>query len=180
MIKVDNRPFEKKRKEIQRLITKLKSVRNTMRVADLAKSIIFKRVKSGFGVNDDQKANAIKRRLLALGGGGQNPAEARRKYLLFRRTIDLGLFGTIGKSNLTLTGQMLDALDSKILSNGFRIDIKNTVRRKIGNERTTITNSQVANFVSEKRPFLALTIPEQRIVLKEYERIIRELSRTIR
>jgi hypothetical protein len=84
------------------------------------------------------------------------------------------------KSNLTLSGQMLEALDYKSTSKGFTVFVKNTKRSKIGNEKKTITNDKVAEYVSKQgRPFLALTKSEQNILSRSFQRLLRELARRV-
>jgi len=178
MIKINPKPFIDKQKEIDKLIRKVKSQRYRKRIAEFVIDLIYKRVKSGYGVTSDTSPAPSKTRLLALGETAFVNAKsvARARYIRQRKRANLGPFGTPSKSNLTFTGEMLESLTSKITGNGFIIDVKNTRRNK-GN----LTNKQVANHVSDNgRPWLALTLTEQRIVLKEYERIVRELTRGFR
>lgn len=84
-----------------------------------------------------------------------------------------GEFGTPNKSNLTLTGQLLRAISTSYTKNGFKIFIQAT-KRDDG-----LSNDDVAVHVSKRRPFLALTTGEQRIIAQKYQAKIRELARSL-
>jgi hypothetical protein len=80
------------------------------------------------------------------------------------------------RSNLTFTGQMLDALTFISTDKGARIFIKNT-RRDDGKN----TNSEIADYVQKQgRPFLELSEKEVKIVQSSLARSIREEIRKIR
>jgi hypothetical protein len=74
-----------------------------------------------------------------------------------------GEFGSPRRSNLTLTGQMLNAIKYSSDGKGFKLYIDNNSREKDNN-----TNAQIASYVRKKRPFFALTGGEQRILLKQF------------
>jgi phage gpG-like protein len=101
----------------------------------------------------------------------------------------LGEFGKPEKSNLTLSGQMLDAIMMSATEDGFKLVIANTRRRG-----SKLTNAQVADYVQNggtytngngkvvripARPFFALTAGEIRIITRELETIIRERIQAI-
>jgi hypothetical protein len=74
-----------------------------------------------------------------------------------------GEFGSPGRSNLTLSGQMLNAIRYRANKEGFNLYIDNSSR-----QGDNSTNAQIASYVRKKRPFFALTGGEQRIVLKSF------------
>lgn len=141
------------------------------RIGELAKDIIYKRVKSGKGVSSDKAQKPGLERLKPLGHFGRDRSQARSSYIERRKKTSLGPFGKPGKSNLTLTGQMLEAMIVKVRRNGFTIDIKNNNR-----DDSKSTNKEIANYVSKQgRPFLALAKNEQVIVQREYEKVLRKI-----
>lgn len=65
------------------------------------------------------------------------------------------------KSNLTATGQMLEAITYKFQSGGFLFFFKSGRRgRELSGSEGRTTNAEVARHVSEKRPFFALSRTE--------------------
>ena len=80
-----------------------------------------------------------------------------------------GEYGSATKSNLTLTGQMLNALKYRIKSQGFELYIDDNTRESGG-----LTNAKVAEHVSENgRPFMAIAKPEKLVIIRLYQNIIR-------
>jgi hypothetical protein len=146
-------------------------------LGDKARDIVFKRTKAGFGVNKDTVANPVRVPLKVLTSKG---------YIDYRRTIKLGRFGKPGRSNLTLTGQMLDSIKVIPKRNGFEVVIPKTRRRAAGNRRRDPnTNNDILQFTRKARPFFALTTAEQRIITQEIRRALNKqlnitLSREIK
>lgn len=140
-------------------------VRELGGLADQSVDIIYKRVKSGLGVNNDEARFPSKKSLKDL---APSTIKARR-----RKGVK-GKFGRPDKSNLTDTGQLLDAIKSMVLNDeNYKVFIKNNPRRG-----SALTNKTVAEFVSKNgRPFFALTKDEQQILLKEIETVIRDKIR---
>jgi hypothetical protein len=109
-------------------------------------------------------ANAIKVRT-RLGYGVKKLAGSREKlkpldperYIPFRKSFpNLSGDTTPNKSNLTLTGQMLDSMQVKEVTKG-----KVTVGPAGPRNDTTDTNEKIAEYVAEQgRPFNTLTKPE--------------------
>lgn len=110
---------------------------------------VYNRIKSGFGVTSDASARSKGVRLKAL---SQSYIEQRR------RTGVGGDQGTPNRSNLTYSGQLLDSLRAIARPGEILLEIENT-RRREGK-----TNRQVARYVREERPFLAMTKKEAAIV----------------
>jgi hypothetical protein len=169
--------------DLSRQIEKILSSRDfAQRFGERARQLIWRRVKSGGGVSAEGVPNPT----------STNIADVTSRYAQWRqRVINRGKFFPRGQSsNLTLTGQMLDALDWRVTNNGFQLFIKNTPRKpieltatkNIKSKRlsipTPLTNQDVAGHAGEKRPFLALTDREQRILITEMQDYIaRELQR---
>lgn len=87
-----------------------------------------------------------------------------------------GKFFEAGRSNLTLTGQMLEALHYTSSDKGVRIFVRDN-RRKEGKN----TNADVAKYVQENgRPFLELSEKEVKIVQSRLSRSIRNEIRRLR
>ena len=164
-------------------------------LAELTRSIVYKRVKSGKGVNSDTRPFALTsaKRLTPLSSqykkyrrSGIVEFEARKNYgNVFERVqvkINVGIpalgeFGSPTKSNLTFTGQMLSSMTFDIKKFGFIVFIPETRRRG-----EKITNAQLARYVSENgRPFMNLTAGEIRIVKsrmrKQIQKRLRKLLR---
>lgn len=132
-----------------------------------ARDLVYKRTKDGYGVSSDKDPDPIKVRLASL-----SP-----KYVKYRSKLaELGKFGRPGKSNLTLTGQLLDAIKVESRRNGFALEISKDLRKN-----SELSNEQVGEYVSENgRPFFALTLAEQTVLFRNLEKLLREeLKRTL-
>lgn len=145
-------------KDLKKIGKFLDSLNNTVYTQRFFKSTgqqasdaIYRRVKSGFGVDNDTKDKPRRKKLKPLSPSYIN--QRRRKGVR-------GEFGSPSRSNLTNTGQMLDSFKVKVSSNGFQVTIPNSARRD------SKSNRQIANFVRRVRPFFALTGAEIRIIKK--------------
>lgn len=118
-------------------------------LGDRIARIIYVRTKLGYGVNDDTISSPVRQRLAKL---------TSEEYIRRRMQTRLGKFGAPRRSNLTFTGKMLDAIESKVTKDGVEVFINDKPR---GDGKT---NAEVEEKVREVRPFFALTAPEQRIV----------------
>lgn len=143
--------------------------------------VIYNRTKSGYGANGD-----IKIKLAPL---SESYKQVRKGAIRFFTKDGIvrpwlpkkgkfpspvtGEFGTATKSNLTLTGQLLDSIKLITYKLGFKLYIPASNRDGGG------TNKQVAEYVSEKRPFMSLHIGEQKIMTQKIRDRIRELTRSI-
>jgi hypothetical protein len=175
------------------------------------REIIYRRVKSGYGVDSDSETattvnrNKLKqlspsyidyRKGVAIFFTGKNGNIIRLGAYDRKRRITttgtrtsreyneklkitppvLGEFGRPATSNATLSGQMLNAMAIDAGPDGFRVYIADTPRRKVHPKQKapTISNKEVAEHYGEKRPFMALTNGEVRILVRECELIIAE------
>lgn len=134
-------------------------------VARKAAQIIYRRVKSGRGVVNANKVPAKATRLKKL----SDKYKSRRKKVGVK-----GKFGTPGKSNLTFTGQMLEALEGEAKKQRIEIFINDSDRSD-----SDSSNSEIAEFVQEQgRPFLSLTKAELNIIIQELDEVLqRELNK---
>lgn len=154
-------------------------------LAQFTKDMLYKRVKSGKGVNSDRSAFEVTshQRLRPL---SKNYKRYRRTGIVefeatnkkgkkVKASINvgkpaLGEFGTPEKSNLTFTGQLLASISINIKKFGFTIYIPETKRRG-----ENITNAQLARYVSQNgRPFMNLTAGEIRIVKSRMKKTIQK------
>lgn len=225
--------LEKFLNKIEKLGHSLTSPKVTQRLARKCREIVWRRVKSGKGVNADNKeADATSSEKLAplsksyieyrrgvsffrtlkngkvvrfgneqtgfntertgfsgkinKKGGYSKGARSKIRFTkAFRfQKPSLGEFGRPAKSNLTLTGAMLDSITLEYDDGGFRLYIPNSMRPD------GKTNAQVAKYVSNggsytngngkkvtipARPFFALTKGELRILTRELDGIIKEI-----
>lgn len=77
----------------------------------------------------------------------------------------LGKLGKPTKSNLTYSGQMLEAMSFKITKTGAEIFIDNTSR----DDDSNLSNNELAEIVSDARPFMNLS-------KREHERVIQFIT----
>ena len=133
-------------------------------VGERFRDVIYRRTKSGYGVNNDQLLSPSK---VVLNGLSASYINQRRK-----RGVK-GAFGSPGTSNLTNTGQLLDSFVVSAKIGGVSIDIPNTRRKGKGKQDT---NKRIAQFVATQgRPFFALTQDEQTLVRRDIEDRIRKV-----
>ena len=148
-------------KDIEKI---LNDKRFLLGIGGLARTIIIRRVKSGFGVNNDTAKDPIQVKLKSLSAG----------YIKRRTKVRLGEFGKPKRSNLTFTGELLNS----ILVAAFSIQgIRLTINRKM--RRDGMTNEEVAYWVGIDRPWFALTVSEQRVIANEIEKYLRTALRRI-
>lgn len=84
-----------------------------------------------------------------------------------------------GKSNLTFSGQMLDAVRVLSVRAGVAlIGVANSMRRR-EQGKSLMSNAEVAGFVSKDRPFLNLSAPElqglQKAIRERLQALIKKL-----
>ena len=167
--------FDKYIKNLKKIVGKFKKKTFQKEVmSKLAKEtlkIIYKRTKSGKGVSSDTARSTSLVRLKAL-----SPKYVERR----KKATRTGPFFSPKKSNLTMTGQLLEAMGFKVNKTGYSVFIKNSRRSEGG-----ITNAEVAGYVREAstvntrpaRPFFALSKDEQLILKRRLERIIRQVAK---
>jgi hypothetical protein len=153
-------------------------------IIEKAKDIIYKRVKSGYGVANDTTAGSSQVKLNELSKAYKDYRAGRVEFysggelVQFRvKKPKLGPYGRPNFSNLTLTGEMLESITTRIFSKGkAELKIPNTVR---ADGKTT--NEQVAMWVSKQgRPFFNLSDKDERILDAFINRLVRDKLRRIR
>lgn len=121
-----------------------------------ASDVIYKRTKAGYGVDKTK----TKERLKPL-------SPDYKKYR--KENPPTGAFSSSTRSNLTYTGQMLNAIKVDVEKNNIIIKIDSSKRSK-----SNLTNSEVAARVSKERPFFKLSKAELRIVTNFVKQLIRK------
>lgn len=163
--------------DISKAIKEFRDRRLLNLVGNKIRDIIYKRVKSGYGVTDDKEfGQSNKQKLKPLSKSYQQ--QRAGKVFFFKRDgkiykIDLpqdnfkpkkvgtGDFFSAKRSNLTYTGQLLDSIRVSVIGNNrVRVDIPDT-KRDDG-----LTNKKVAEYVGQARPFFNITEGEMRIIDK--------------
>lgn len=128
-------------------------------VAQEARDIIYKRTKSGKGLSANKKFGAALTPLKKLSSD----------YILIRGQRILGPFGTAKKSNLTLSGELLESMVYKITGNSVTLSVDTKTH-----EGTNITNQELAEYVTKQgRPFFGLAVIEEKILNAFIQRLIR-------
>lgn len=171
-------------------------------LAKLARQVLWRRVKSGYGSEGGKRKRLapLQPSTVAIRSGKgimrtfKTSGGQRTVYIpgVDGRPASMGQHFKTKKSNLTFSGQMLDSITFSVNSPfGFNLFIPNSSRRAYKNDdvlnnSTTPTNRDVAIFVqsgrnhptySEPRPFFELTKGETRIIIKKYNDIIKSIIR---
>lgn len=136
-----------------------------LHICKFVADMIIRRTRLGFGVRD----NGEKREKLAELKGRPKPYKStiqRRETLKERGQLSNETTPT--KSNLTMTGQMLNAISYKVKKLGGIIFIKDSTRRDGKN-----TNKEIAEYVSKNRPFFHLSDSEIRQLKREAVKLVR-------
>ena len=101
-----------------------------------------------------------------------------KKYIEYRakKSNRLHPDTTPSKSNLTATGQMLDALRGRAAGGKVTVDIKpNTRRKELSGKRSGLNNNQVRQYVEDAgREFLKLSPEEKQEVIDLATQLINE------
>lgn len=150
-----------------------------LELGKIARDIIYKRTKSGKQANGSGfkplSSSYVKQRQGKLAIYTDNQGRIRAFKPNKTNTKKLGRFGSPRKSNLTNTGEMLEDFVIDLLSNGTGVQIRiGDTRRQDGK-----TNSEIASYVSEDRPFLELTESELQILVRKVEQRLRQAARKI-
>lgn len=188
-------------KALEDIFNIMKDSKILLPIAKAARNIIYNRVKNRKGVTSDSSESPSQTTLRPL--SSSYIAWRKGQLAFFRRQgkngnsyivgltkkqwekispPELGEFGNPSRSNLTLSGQMLSSMDSRVRPDGtIEVFIPNTIRqpiRRVGGppipNKTGLTNAQLAQMVADQgRPFFALTDGETRIITKQYEDAIK-------
>jgi hypothetical protein len=167
------------RKNLEEKILQTQNAKFIELIAKLAKEILYRRVKSGYGVTDGDADAPAKKKLDRL----EKSTIAQRKARYAAKRGTFGSYFDPKKSNLTDTGQMLDAIEYSIMRGSFKLTIADTKRKNLKGYKTKkskmLTNLEVAGHVTDNgRPFFALTEDEQRILERRIEVETRKILRS--
>ncbi len=133
-----------------------------IKVADRVK----KRTRLGYGVSDSGER-------IKLDSLSPRYIETREDY-----SENLSAATRARRSNLTATGQMLDAIEGKGAPSKVIIEIAGRRTGELTGGRSRATNAEVARYVQEQgRTFFALTTSEKKAFAREVKQLILETVR---
>ena len=159
--------------EFNKKVKDIKALANDKRFKQsfglFARKMMYARTKLGFGVSSGTaEASKVKRvKLSPLSDSyikqRQGKLNAKENSSDFKiQKPKLGKLGKPSKSNLTYTGEMLEALSFKITKTGVELYIDNSSRT----DDSGLNNNEVAEFASETRPFMNFTNDEHKRVMQ--------------
>jgi DNA-binding protein H-NS len=165
-VEVDQVVLDNLKVKLQKLKKEVNTKKTMTALARMARSIIYKRTKTGEGVSSSNEIQPKNVKLKAL-------SKKYKDKLKRDPPNPIGKFYSTNRSNLTATGQMLESIIFKANSASFILEIADTVRNDEDSENG-LTNKDLAVYVTENgRDFFALTDSETRIIIKLYEDIVR-------
>lgn len=162
--------FQVKVKGLDKLKRDLKSiVENILTRDDMetilvrARDIIYRRSKSGKGLTSEKNGSETKFPPL------------NDKYIQLRRTKVLGPLTRPNLSNITLSGELLESVTYRVISNKQGIVYVPNDNRADGD----LTNKQLAEILATKkdRLFMGLTTKDERILDAFINRLVRDKLR---
>jgi hypothetical protein len=123
----------------------------------------------------------IRARLEGEGGKGKfKKLEPSTIAIRERYERNLSKDTTPETSNLTATGQLLDAITGKSVGGKVTITVKKTKRkRELSGSRSGLTNEQVRSYVENEREFLTLNEQDKDEVIKVATEIVKEKLRDL-
>jgi len=152
--------IDRLRKKIDALAQQAITTIESKRLGDSVTETIRRRTRQGYGV--DSAGNRTKLKALT-----DEYVETRRRY-----SDDLSEFTTPKKSNLTATGQMLDAMRGVASRGRIEVEIAGSRKPGLGGQRSKISNSTLARYVQEMgRQFFGLTKPERTGLVRQVKLI---------
>lgn len=139
--------MEKIRLALVKAADEIQNRKNMKELAQISAEMVRERTRKGKGVS-------------RRGSFVHNLADLEDSTIRRRERIKLHPETGPSKSNLTETGQMLDALYGKSKKKGHGDIAIRSKRKKKKGQKKEITNDEVAFFVSGKRPFIDLSNKE--------------------
>lgn len=160
--------MSKNSKVIDDLIARLKksveeavTPKESKRLGDTMASRIRTRTRLGYGVTEQGSQRALAKLK-------DSTKERRARY-----ADDLSGLTTPNKSNLTATGQLLDAIKSVGQRGKVILEIDGRRTRELGGSRPRLSNAEVARYVQEQgRRFFDLTKAERTFLVREVKQLI--------
>lgn len=173
------------KKNIQKFISSLITKQDIALILETARDIIYNRTKAGYGVKSDTLKSGVStekpldklssRYIKYRKNGMVEFTTLDGKFVRFKvKTPKLGRFGSPAKSNLTLSGEMLESISYRIFSNtSGELYIPDTIRSD------GKTNKEIAEYVSMNgRPFFNLSDKDFRILQAFVLRLLRNKLRS--
>lgn len=176
-------PFKKK---IEDALNKFASADNMQKIGDLAAGIIKKRTRLGFGVETTgadrnklkplsekyiefrKNLKGIQRAKKAVRAGGKVSLKTKQRASKNPK-IELSSDTSASKSNLTLTGQMLDSLKATSTQGSVTIEAS-------GNRKDGLSNKEISGYVEEQgRKFLDLAKADLKQIKNYLESLVDKL-----
>jgi hypothetical protein len=189
--------FDKAEKIIRSKVQKLKDDTLTKEfkslIGELAKTTIYKRVKAGYGVDDDSGDSSDRAKLASLAETTIKQRKGELKFFTNKKvkkpyavkgdgklSFTPGFGFKADRSNLTQSGEMLESIKVSI-GEDIILEIPST-SRKDGQ-----INSKIAIYNAEgdprknrpPRPFFALTVAERRILVNALKKELEKNARNI-
>lgn len=133
-------------------------------VADWIRDTIYKRTKSGKGLNKINRG---------IGGTTNEPLKpVSDSYAEFRKGKITGPFPPSGrKSNLTFTGELLESIRASVENGSVKVEIPS------GTHNSGIVLRELLDLVEKTRPFFGLSETERKTLDSMIGRMIREKLR---
>ena len=147
--------FEAFQRDFKKSNTKImKELKDTLPdIGDAMIEEIQKRTKLGYGVDDNYGSKSPLKKL----------SDAYKRQ---RKNMNLGERGKWNKSNLTLTGSMLESLKARTNKSSYTVTVRPT-----GSDEKGVSNARKAGQQEKDgRPFLYLSTPE----IKRISKVLRE------
>ena len=165
---IANLKFEQKLNSIKRKVNRKEFM---LQIGEQIKTLIQGDTRTGKGVADSGNGEGIRINLATL-----SPKYVAWKNKYKGKSFTPGRFFRSGnKSNLTLTGQMIDAIDVEAKESYVRVFVKDSPRSGYGKDHT---NKEIADFVARNgRPFMGLSQQNKLIIDREIERETRAIVR---
>lgn len=152
-------------------------------LGDYAREILYNRVKGGDGVDNDEAKLPQEKPLDKL---SKSYIDFRKGLVAFfttengavipykpKKAPTLGAFGSPGKSNLTLSGEMLESIRVRV-GNDITLEIPNSSRSD------GKTNAQVWEYTREGgRHFFAITVGEQNLISERVRQRVTNVANQI-
>ena len=139
--------IKKAKEKVNRSIEDSIDKKDMDELASFAANMITKRTRLGYGVSDNGQE---KSKLEKLKGRPSPYKSTIRARIYAEKRGELSRETTPVKSNLTMTGQLLDSIIWTVEKTKAILFIPNTNRRN-----SDLTNREVGGYVSKKRPFVS-------------------------
>lgn len=147
--------------QVSKIIDEAITPQQSKVIGDDAAKQIRKRTRLGYGVDGSGKQT----RLAPLSEG----------YKEFRESNsdDLSQATRPARSNLTGTGQMLDAMQGVGKRGKIEVEISGQRRGEVGGRRSKLSNATLARYVQENgRPFFGVTTAERTGIIRQVKQVL--------